>query len=364
MENSKKINGKEVLRRILGIFAIPALVVLVVMIVCLSTGKMILTTDNAFYGFTRYAAVVFLTTIALSINLGSGRFDFSLGSIATLSSVLAAKATYAMLSGATGSGTVTLFLSLLFGAILGLASGGLYVLLRLPPIITSLEVTLIYEGITFAITGGSNVKAEIDNASMTFFRTNWWIHLIIVLVVLLVIYIVFDRSKFGYSYRSLRAGQRISVNTGIREVPNAIICYGICGALMGVVGFLQALPGNYISTSVLNFGSIGIMFSAFLPMFIGGFIGRYSNDKIGYLIAAICMSLISSMFSLYSDNTIMASVQSIVIAALLVLFLIFLNNEETCKSLVNGTFIKTVRRHIAERKEAAKKEQSNGQTQE
>ena len=352
MEPKRKTNAKEIGTRALGILAIPALVIAVIMIVCASTGQMILTTENSFYGFTRYAAVVFLTTVALSINLGSGRFDFSLGSIATLSSVIAGKVTYAMLSGNGASGPVMLLISLLVGAILGAASGGLYVLLKLPPIITSLGVTLIFEGIAFAITGGANVKAEIDNPSMTFFRTGWWIHLLIMLVVLVVIYILFDRSKFGYNYRSLRAGQRISVNTGIKEIPNAVMCYSICGALMGIVGFLQALPGNYISTAVLNFGSIGIMFSAFLPMFIGGFIGRYSNDKLGYLIAAICMSLISTTFGLFSGNTIMSSVQSIVVAVLLVLFLIFLNNEETCRSIVNGTFFKTLRRRAQERKEA------------
>ena len=98
MEPKRKTNAKEIGRRALGILAIPALVVAVIMIVCASTGQMILTTENSFYGFTRYAAVVFLTTVALSINLGSGRFDFSLGSIATLSSVIAGKVTYAMLS--------------------------------------------------------------------------------------------------------------------------------------------------------------------------------------------------------------------------------------------------------------------------
>ena len=362
MENTKKSKAKEIAKRAAGIFAVPVLVVTVIMIVCLSTGTMILSTKNAFYGFTRYAAVVFLTTIALSINLGSGRFDFSLGSIATLSSILAAKATFATLSGNAASGPMMLLLCLLFGAILGAASGGLYVLLKLPPIITSLGVTLIYEGLSFAVTGGVNIKSEIDNASMTFFRTGWWIHLLIMLVVLAVIYILFDRSKFGYNYRSLRAGQRISVNTGIKEIPNAIICYSICGGLMGIVGFLQALPGNYIATSVLNFGSIGIMFSAFLPMFIGGFIGRYSNDKIGYLIAAICMSLISSMFSLFNTIPIMASVQSVIIAGLLVGFLIFLNNEETCRSIVNGTFFATLQRRAAERKQA--REAANGTPQE
>lgn len=110
---------------------------------------------------------------------------------------------------------------------------------------------------------------------------------------------------------------------------------------MGAVGFLQAARNTYISTNVLNFGSISVMFTAFLPMFIGGFIGRFSNDKLGYLLAGISMSLLNSLFAQLSligiiDNTS----RSIVEAVLLVLFLIFLNNEQTCKDLVTGKIFK------------------------
>ena len=347
---NRQSKAKEIGKKALGIFTIPLLVVVAVLIVCLSSGQMILTTDVSFYGFTRYTAVVFLTTIALSINLSSGRFDFSIGSLSTLSSVIAAKITYAMLSGSGASAPVMLLISIIVGATLGALSGTLYVALKLPPIITSLGVTLIFEGIIYMISGGRYITTETSNASMIFFRESWWIHLIIIALVLGIIYLVFDRSKFGFNYKALRAGQNISVNTGIKEIPNAIICYAICGALMGTVGFLQVLPGNQIATSVLNFGSIGIMFVAFLPMFIGGYIGKYTNDKIGYLIAAICISLLSSMFALFNAKTITASVQSIVTAVLLVGFLIFLNNEQTCKDLVNGTLIKRLIRQYKEKK--------------
>ena len=345
--------AKAIVSRVAGIVTIPLLAVIAVLIVCAVSGKQLFGTAESFYGFTRYAAVVLITTIALSINLSCGRFDFSLGSIAVLSSVVSGKITYGMLSGSCASAPVMLLMSILVGAALGAFSGGLYVLLKLPPIITSLGVALIFEGIVFSITGGSSVKHEIDNASMTFFRSSWWIHLLLILLVVVVVYLVFDRSSFGYRYKALRAGQKISINTGIKEVSNAVVCYAICGGLMGIVGFLQALPGNVIQTSVLNFGSISIMFTAFLPMFVGGFIGRFCNEKIGYTIAAFTMSLISSMFALFSEKSITPSIQSIVVALMLVFILIFLNNEQTCRDLVSGALF---RRWVASIK--AKKEKT------
>ena len=117
--------------------------------------------------------------------------------------------------------------------------------------------------------------------------------------------------------KRLKEGQKVAVDTGIKEVPNAIGCYTICGALMGLVGFLYAVRTTSIDTSALNFGSIGIMFTAFLPMFIGGYISRFSNEKLGFFLAAVCMSMLNSTFAVFS-NAIKASTQSIINAVLLV----------------------------------------------
>ena len=68
----------------------------------------------------------------------------------------------------------------------------------------------------------------------------------------------------------------------------------------------------------LNFGSIGIMFTAFLPMFIGGWIGRYINKRIGIMLGAVSMALISLAYARFDTAS---SVQSIISALLLVLFL-------------------------------------------
>jgi ribose transport system permease protein len=74
------------------------------------------------------------------------------------------------------------------------------------------------------------------------------------------------------------------------------------------------------------------MFTAFLPMFIGGYISKYSNEKIGFLLAAVCMSMLNSTFAAFS-NEISASMQSIINAVLLVLFLIYLNNQGLLKKI-------------------------------
>jgi ribose transport system permease protein len=290
---------------------------------------------KSFDNFVVYAAIVMITTIALSINLNSGRFDFSLGSMAALSAVIGAKLSYAALGGGAGSAAVMLIITIIAGALLGMFSGILYVLLRIPPIITSLGVTLIYEGILYTITSGKYLMTEVQNSSMTGFVGTWIYAAVIIIVVLLIIILLFDHTRFGYDYRALKSGQKVSVNTGIKEVPNAIICYTLCGLLMGIVGFLNAARNTNINGGQLNFASISIMFTVFLPMFIGSYIGRYCNEKIGFLLAAVCMSALNSTFAVFS-NEVTASMQSIINAVLLVLFLIYLNNEERICLRIKG----------------------------
>jgi ribose transport system permease protein len=320
------------LKKIIQTLSIPLIVTLILEIICLRNGQHIISGAKSFDSFVVYTAIVMITTMALSINLNSGRFDFSLGSMAALSSVIGAKVTYSVLHGGTGSAAMMLAITVIAGCILGLLSGLVYCILRLPPIIVSLGVTLVYEGIMYTITGGKYLMNEVQNSSMSGFAGTWVYAALIIAAVLCFMMFVFDRTTFGYDYNALKSGQKVAVSTGIREIGNALICYTICGGMMGLVGMLNAARNTTINGGQLNFGSISIMFTAFLPMFIAGYIGRFGNEKIGYLLAAVCMSLLNSTFAVFS-NQIGATSQSIINAVLLVLFLIYLNNNHLIKRI-------------------------------
>ncbi len=310
-------------KKLLGTATIPVIVFFICLLISKAQGISLFDSQLSWTTFIRSIANVVLVTFALSINLNSGRFDFSIGSISLLSSVLSAQAAVKW----SLSPVVMLLLSVFIGALLGLLSGLVYVSTKLPPIIVSLAVALFYEGLSFTITGGHGVSFA-NNASLLSFA-NIPNYLIIIAISLIFMIVVFDHTKFGYEYKALLSGQKVAVNTGINEVKNALICYTIAGMLMGAQGFISATNNGSITMS-LNFGSISPMFMAFLPMFVGGFIGRFSNDKLGYLLGALSMALISLV---YVRLNVASSTQQIVSALLMVSFLIYLNNEGKLKSL-------------------------------
>ena len=312
-------NGK----KIFGTLIIPAMVLIVCLIIAAVQGVTLFDSTLSWTIFFRAMANVVLVTFALSINLNSGRFDFSIGSIALLSSALSAQITLNY-----GLGPIAmLLLSVFFGGLLGLLSGTVYVASKLPPIIVSLGIALFYEGMSFTITGGHGVTFANNTDLLAF--ANIRNYLIVTIIALIAMIVIFDYTRFGYEYKSLVSGQRVAVNTGIREIPNALICYTIAGMLMGAQGFISATNNGSITMS-LNFGSISPMFMAFLPMFIGGFIGRFSNDKLGYLLGALSSAVISLT---YVRLDVPSSTQQIVSACLMVLFLIYLNNENEIKKI-------------------------------
>ena len=319
-----KENRMNIGKRILGTAVIPAGTFLIMFALCAAKGVALFETEGNWIIFFRAAASVMITTFALSINLNSGRFDFSIGSISLLSSIISASVCIKM---GLGSGAM-LIISILAGGLLGMVSGLTYVWIKLPPIIVSLGVTLFYEGLAFTVTDGYGVSF-VTNATLTSFP-KVQNYLLVIVITLAVVILIFDYTQFGYEYKALLSGQKVAVNTGIREKKNAVTCYAIAGALMGIVGFISATNTGNIQMS-LNFGSIGVMFTAFLPMFIGGFIGRFANEKLGYLLGAVTTAFISLM---YARLNVDSSIQQIITALILVGFLIYLNNENKVIELV------------------------------
>lgn len=313
-------------KRLLGAFAIPVGTLLIFVLLCAVRGVPFIASAGHVELLARSIATVSLTSFALSLNLNSGRFDFSLGSIALLSSVISASITLKF----GLSAPMMLCISFAAGLLLGVVSGLLYILLRLPAIIMSLGVTLLYEALAFILTDGKGVSFG-TYTRLTAFSSRVFNMVLVTAAAVLFMIFTFDHTAFGYNYRALRFGQKVTVNTGVHECSNAVLCYTISGAMMGVEGYIAACLSGTINMA-LNFSSIGVMFTAFLPMFIGGFIGRFINEHIGMVLGAATSAIISLGFVRLGLAT---EVQSLVSAFVLVLFLIYLNNEATILNFVS-----------------------------
>lgn len=258
-----------------------------------------------------------LIALALSYNLTSGRFDFSIGSILILSTIVGATVALQL-----GLGAVPMLLiCIAIGASLGAISGLTYVFLRLPPIVVSIGVAMVYEGIAFLFNGGSGVRI-LKNPDLLIFAQPPYIT-ILAAAILVVLIVLLNFTKFGYDTNSLRGGQAIAVNIGVNEKRNTVICYLIAGALMAVAGVISlSILGS--CTPKLGLSSSSYMMNAFLPMFIGTFLARYSERNIGIMVGSFTQACIISGFAILGLSS---SLQSVLNAVIVLAFLVFTSNS-------------------------------------
>ena len=258
-----------------------------------------------------------LIALAMAINLTSGRFDFSIGATLVLSIILGGNIAKDKGFGAAG----LLLVTVLIGAVIGLVSGLVYTLLGLPPMVVSLGLAMIYEAIGFIFNKAKGVKLMGKNNMLIFARMPW--ALIVIAAVLVIIVILWDFTKFGYERKALASGQKISTDVGINEKKNAIICYVISGILLGIAAVVYISKYGTVSPET-GLSSSSYFMTAFLPMFIGGAIAKYSSHPIGIFIGAVTQAFITSGFSwLGLSSSMMTVLNGVIVMA----FLIYTSNS-------------------------------------
>ncbi|NTV89644.1 MAG: hypothetical protein HGA22_04680 [Clostridiales bacterium] len=255
-------------------------------------------------------------SMAVSYNLTSGRFDFSVGATLILSVILGVDITQRLGLGPVGM----LLICLTIGAVLGTISGLIYVWLRISPMVVSLGVTMIYEAIAFMYKN-QGVKL-IGKTEMLIFARQPYITFL-ALAILAVFVFLLNYTKFGYDTNSLRGGQQIAVNAGIKEKRNTILCYLLAGLLMAAAGVINLSILGTCSPKT-GLGSASYIMNAFLPMFIGGALAKYSDRNVGILLGSFMQAC---MISILGKFNISPSVQTIISGTVVFIFLVYTSNS-------------------------------------
>lgn len=285
---------------------LPIAVYLLFTLLCAMLGKTGFNTWSNMQVVLRTAIYNGFIAWAFSFNMLNGRFDFSIGSVMVLSTMIGAD--LAVKLGVGPIGMLVLFV--ITGLVLGCISGILYVLLKVPSMVCSIGVTMVYEALTFTLTGGNGVIL-IGRDDLLVFASSPYIYILCVIGLAVVIFLS-RCTIFGYNFNALGMGQSVCVSVGIREKRHAILCYVLAGGLMACAGIINfSILGTCQPKTGLS--SSSYMMSAFLPMFVGSAIGRFSDRNIGILIGALIQALITSGFTQMGLSSTLQSVLNAVI---------------------------------------------------
>lgn len=257
-----------------------------------------LTTDSAFDNLRNTMVILnsmtmtLIAALALNTNLNSGRMDFSLGATGILSCLFAS-----LIDNRVDTpGHIFKFLgfAILFGMILGFIHSLVLVFTKLPPIVISLGMCLIYEGIAKVVAVATGSTGNVNLVSGVY-TSSFFIEPIILLPILALVCVIMAcalcYTRYGYNKLALVYNQKISVDTGINEITHCIASFIIAGALIALYQVMSSCGTASITISV-NLGSSGTVFKNFLPIFIGGILAKYNNQIVGLLLGVFATTVL------------------------------------------------------------------------
>lgn len=223
---------------------------------------------------------------AMSANLTSKRWDFSVGNMMIVTCLAGVPLAQMLNLGPFG-----LLVSVtLFGVLFGLVNGALYITIRIPTLLLSVGMMKVYECVGYLIRDGK--PAEVQGSMKMFGMVPGCF--IILAVMGLVYYFLYYRSSFGKNYFALRDGQAIAVNNHVNEVKNAILCYAVMGLFIGMAGVVYSGISGIVESSPTQNNSMNMMMTAFAPIFMGRYLSRHVNMTVGIFVGAVTMKLLTS----------------------------------------------------------------------
>ena len=314
---------KEKVKSVLFTIAFPVVMwAIMEVIVRAKTGHPLITSMLDVKSIVRTAGMNAIIAYALSFNLSSGRFDFSLGAQRLAGTIVGGY--IAVKLGL--SGIALMIFAIAFGALFGFITGIMFITFRVPPMILGIGMGLILEVIPYVATKGIGLNL-FGKAGMEILSDTYFIIAVVVIVGILVTLLT-SKTKFGYELKAIQGSQLISQNSGINIFKHTVLCYTFAGALVCIAGVMSA---SYYSTLTASLGlaSAGVVAGNMFPMILGGYIGRKSNQSIGIIVAALTIRLFSYGLTLMEFSESNASMFNMLF---FVAFLVFLANESILKN--------------------------------
>ena len=316
---AKKHIDRYTIKRIALTLLIPVLTYICMHIFCqISTGAGLLAYSVDLNNLARTWIYSFSFSLAVALNFFNGRFDFSMGAQVLFTTIIGGNIGKIMAQ-ATGINTSICILvcAVGLGLISGWLIGAVFTKMRILPMVYGLGIAMILECISFA-GFNSNGLTLFGISGVELLSDLWFIGGVFLLVIFIMSYIC-SFTRFGYEWRAIQGNQQIASNSGINIFRNCILCYLFAGALGGVAGiFDAAYSGNVLPE--LGLSTISAVTGNLFALFLGTFIGQWSNMVVGIFCSSLTVQLITLGLSKTGYSS---SIQTVIIYAIFIVFLIF-----------------------------------------
>ena len=326
--NINKIKKKAVGYSLTLIF--PVAMWLLFLIITAAYGKAdLFVSGNGFDNIFRQSILTTLVALAIAIPLSGGRWDFATGTIAVLGAIVGGNIGLMI----SENVIVVLLSCIVTCVVLAMFEAVLYVFLRVPNMIVSLGVVMLYEAISQVAFNGEGVRLNRYDGIISITQAPWC-YLVLVLV-LVVVYFFMEHTKFGYDTRSLGNNALLSINSGVNEKKNIILTYLLIGVLLGIAALFNACKANLTPAS--NLSSTSLMYSSMGPVLVGLFLARFSSMPWGVWVGSVGMQVMT--YGMVCSG-IDGSIQTIVTGVVIVVIMAYTANQDVLVATIKNLIAK------------------------
>jgi ribose transport system permease protein len=286
------------------------LFVLVLLCLVLTLASPVFLTGTNALNVLRVASLMVILGIGETIVILTAGIDLSIGSVLTISSVIAALALKAgvPLPVAAVSG-------LAVGVALGFLNGLMVAVVKLPPFIATYGMMWVASGFAVVLLKGQVIYGFNEDFRFLGVGNLMGIPMPIIIMVILWIpaYLLMRRTTFGRSLYAVGANQEAARLSGVKKDQTLVLAYTLSGLLAAAAGLV------YVAR--LNASEAGIGVNMLLPTIAAVVIGGTSlfggeGGIVGTLIGALIMTIVQNGMNLLGIESVW---QGVVLGALIVI---------------------------------------------
>lgn len=275
-------NKKTVSAKALGYLILVFLVILSWAVFKILTPKNFGSADNL---LSYFQASLIATTGAVGFYfvMVMGMFDFSIGANIMLSAIVGS-----VVAQRLGMGYAGLIAGcIVTGTIVGLLNGFLYIKLRIPSMIVTTGLALIYESVANYIAGG--VEQTLASELRIFGRMPG--DIILALIAFAIAYLILNYTKIGTYTYAIGSNEFVAKNMGIDVKKYKVLAFVISGAFLGIMSILTISYGSSM-VAVTGMASMSRNFIPTMGCFFGLAFKKYGMPLQAIIIGEFVINII------------------------------------------------------------------------
>jgi len=269
-----------------------------------------------------------ITAYAYSFIQMSGLFDFTIGSRIIISGLVGG--ILANNYGMTGLIAGTLLTSIVLAAVTGLLNWAC----RIPSLILTMALTMIYEIIGKNIAGKFSF-VSIDYKYAILGRSPYIV--IVLLISATLFYFIFTYTKFSYHMRAIGSNETVAKNAGANVQWVKFMCF-VAGSVFVAISAILTISQSGSMGAQTNLGSSNLLFKPLMGIMIAIALQPICNLTIGIFISQFTLNtiFIGLIATGFSDTF-----QDIVLGIFLLLVMVFSENLKTLRENILTKFRKS-----------------------